>query len=61
MPDANYAVSGMGQEVAGPSFVVCYISRTTVPSTTGVRISSINSNGQNDANSAYILITVTGN
>jgi hypothetical protein len=58
MPDANYSAVAMAQEVAGPSFVVMYVNRTSPYATGSIRLSGINSNGANSADSAFVNVAI---
>jgi hypothetical protein len=58
MPDANYSVVAMGQEVAGPSLVVMYIHRTSPYATGSVRLSAINSSTGGVADTAFVNVAI---
>jgi hypothetical protein len=58
MADANYAVVAMGQEVAGPSLVVMYVSRTSPYATGSIRLQGINSSGLSNTDTAFVNVAI---
>ncbi len=58
MPDANYSVVAMGQEVAGPSLVVMYVARTSPYATGSIRLQGINSSGASNTDTAFVNVSI---
>ena len=58
MVDVNYSVASMAQEVAGPSLVAMYISRTSPYATGSIRLSAINTSNSSDADSAFVNVAI---
>jgi hypothetical protein len=58
MPDANYSVVAMGQEVAGPSLVVMYVCRTSPYAAGSIRLQGINTSGTTNADTAFVNVAV---
>ena len=58
MPDVNYSVVAMAQEVAGPSLVVMYVHRTAPYATGSIRLAAINTATTGVADSAFINVAV---
>jgi hypothetical protein len=58
MPDANYSVVAIGQEVAGPSLVAMYVSRTSPYATGSIRLQGINSSGLSNTDTSFVNVAV---
>jgi len=58
MPDSNYSVVGIGQEVAGPNIASVFIHRTSPYQVGSIRLRIINIDNGGVADTAFVNATV---